>query len=347
MTLILGIESSCDETAASVVENGTVVKSSIIASQNELHSDYGGVVPEIASRAHLERILPIIDEALRKAHISIDELDAVAVGNRPGLIGSLLVGVAAAKSLAWTLQIPFIAVDHLVAHLYAPCLSGAKISYPAMGIIVSGGHTAILLLHSPTEATCISKTIDDAAGEAFDKAASIIGLGWPGGPLVDIAASKGTDVYHLPRLRRTNTKFNYSFSGLKTALLYGIRGIPKKENGVIKFKRSAEELTEQQRYDWAASFQCAVVDSIIVGIETALQKHQVQSIVAGGGVIANSYLRTRLKSLGNIHNLPIHLSDQAYCVDNAAMIAGLAIYPFKQGKYDCLSTIASPKGIAS
>ena len=237
MTLILGIESSCDETAASVVKDGCEVLSNVVASQDELHIEYGGVVPEIASRAHLERILPVITQAIAQADISLDEIDAVAVGNRPGLIGSLLVGVASAKTLAWSLDIPLITVDHVIAHLCAPALNGADISYPALGVVVSGGHTSLLLMTDVNTAVCLGKTIDDAAGEAFDKAASILGLGWPGGKLIDEASKKGTPVHRLPRPKTKGDRPDFSFSGLKTALLYGVRGNPIRKDGKSFFLR--------------------------------------------------------------------------------------------------------------
>ncbi|MBT5365535.1 MAG: tRNA (adenosine(37)-N6)-threonylcarbamoyltransferase complex transferase subunit TsaD [Phycisphaerae bacterium] len=347
MTLILGIESSCDETAASVVKDGCEVLSNVVASQDELHIEYGGVVPEIASRAHLERILPVIVESIDIAKISLDEIDAIAVGNRPGLIGSLLVGVAAAKTLAWTLSKPLIAVDHVVAHLCAPALNGAEISYPALGIVVSGGHTSLLLLSDASTAVCLGKTIDDAAGEAFDKAASILGLGWPGGALIDAASKKGAPVHQLPRPKTKGSRPDFSFSGLKTALLYGVRGNPIRKDGKSIFPRAISELSEQEIFDWASSFQEAAVDTIINGIQHALGNNRVLCIVAGGGVLANTLLRKKLSAVAGSYNIPIHLPDIKYCVDNAAMIAGLGYHLFEMGHRDQLNVTASPKGIAS
>ncbi len=347
MTLILGIESSCDETAASVVEDGCTVRSNIVASQDELHIAFGGVVPEIASRAHLERILPVIQEAIKTAGIELQNLDAIAVGNRPGLIGSLLVGVAAAKTLAWTLSKPLIAVDHVIAHLWAPHLSGATPEYPALGIVVSGGHTSLLLLQDPSTVTCLGKTIDDAAGEAFDKAASILHLGWPGGQRIDNVAAKGSPVHTLPRPKTKGDRPDFSFSGLKTALLYGVRGNPKKVDGKMVFPRNAEDLSSQEINDWASSFQLAAVDSIMNGVKNALSNNTVRCVVAGGGVLANSLLRKKLSATAEQFHIPVHLPESTYCIDNAAMIAGLGHHLFIHGHRDSLDITASPRGVAS
>ena len=359
MTLILGIESSCDETAASIVRNGNEVLSNIVASQDDLHVAFGGVVPEIASRAHLERILPVITQTLEKADVPLDALDAIAVGNRPGLIGSLLVGVASAKTLAWMLDKPLISVDHVLAHLWAPNLNDAHdvndlndvhdatISYPALGLVVSGGHTSLLLLQDANTAICLGKTIDDAAGEAFDKASSILGLGWPGGARIDTAASKGNPIHQLPRPKTKGTRPDFSFSGLKTALLYGVRGNPTRKDGQTVFPRDASSLSEQDVFDWASSFQEAAVDSIMNGVRHALGDNQVRCILAGGGVLANTLLRKQLVATAEGCNIPIHLPDFNYCVDNAAMIAGLGYHLYESGHRDQLDITASPKGIAS
>ena len=347
MTLILGIESSCDETAASVVENGRIVHSNIVASQDALHIEYGGVVPEIASRAHLERILPVVSQSIEKANIDLKDIDAIAVGNRPGLIGSLLVGVAAAKTLAWSLEKPLITVDHVIAHLWAPFLSGCEVQYPALGVVVSGGHTSLLLLHDANTVTCLGKTIDDAAGEAFDKAASILGLGWPGGALIDKAAASGSPVHRLPRPKTKGDRPDFSFSGLKTALLYGVRGNPFRKDGKIVFPKTVSDLETKDICNWAASFQHAAVDSIMHGIQHALEHNVVRCVVAGGGVLANSLLRKQLETVASRYNIQIHLPDFEYCVDNAAMIAGLGYHLFENSHRDQLNVTASPKGIAS
>ncbi len=347
MTLVLGIESSCDETAAAVVRDGIDVVSNIVASQDELHQEYGGVVPEIASRAHLERILPVIQKAVSKANINIREIDCVAVGNRPGLIGSLLVGVAAAKALAWSLKKPLVAVDHVLAHLWAPMLSGETPQFPALGVVVSGGHTSLLLLEDPSSATCIGKTIDDAAGEAFDKAASILEMGWPGGRLIDEAAQIGTATHRLPRPRLKNNPTDYSFSGLKTALLYGVRGNPKRINGKTVFPKVASTLSTEEKNDWSASFQEAVVETIIRGVKEAITHHKIQCIVGGGGVLANSRLRKHLLSVAEKSHIQLHIPELSYCVDNAAMVAGLGWHLFSKSQFADLELTASPRGIAS
>ncbi len=346
--LVLGIESSCDETAAAVVEDGHIVHSNVVASQDELHIEYGGVVPEIASRAHVERMLPVIEKAIIQANITPSELDGIAVGNRPGLIGALLVGVTAAKSIAWSLDIPFVAVDHVLAHLYAPNLGDSQIEYPALGLVVSGGHTSILNLASPTDAACICKTVDDAAGEAFDKAASILELGWPGGPLIEKAAQGGELEHKLPRTKKKKGEtFSYSFSGLKTALLYGIKGIPKRINGALTYERQASDLSVQEKSNWAASFQAAAVDSIMKGVAIVFEEGNFQSIVAGGGVTANKTLRYQLQEFAIEHDSKLHIPNFEYCIDNGAMIAGLGTAFLRQNISNSLATTASPKGVAS
>jgi len=347
MSLVLGIESSCDETAAAVVKDGTEVLSNIVASQDALHQEYGGVVPEIASRAHLERILPVVEQAIHKANISINDIDCISVGNRPGLIGSLLVGVAAAKSLAWTLGKPLVAVDHVLSHLWAPLLSGEAPQYPALGIVVSGGHTSTLRLDNPSSAICIGKTIDDAAGEAFDKAASILELGWPGGRLIDAAAQHGTSVTRLPRPKLKDRRNDFSFSGLKTALLYGVRGNPFKENGKTHFPKTAASLSVEEKNNWATSFQEAVVDTIISGLREVIAHTDCKSLIAGGGVLANSRLRKHLRTLSEEHQIKLHIPELIYCVDNAAMVAGLGWYQFSNNQFADLELTASPRGIAS
>ena len=225
--LILGVESSCDETAAAVVAGGTEVLSNVIATQHELHERYAGVVPEIASRAHLERIIPVLREALDKSGISENDLQAIAVGHRPGLIGSLLVGVSSAKALAWSLDLPLIGIDHIHAHLHAGLLDATPVKYPALGLVVSGGHTSLFLVHSPLNIRLLGKTIDDAIGEAYDKAATILNLGYPGGPKLDALAQQGDESAHeLPVSLLDAESLDFSFSGLKTALLYAVCGQP-------------------------------------------------------------------------------------------------------------------------
>jgi len=369
MPLILGLETSCDETAASVVADGVVVRSSVVSTQHDLHERYGGVVPEIASRAHLERLWPVVRAAVEEAGVSLGDLDAVAVGNRPGLVGSLIVGASAAKTLAWSLGKPLIGIDHVEAHLYAAALreytvnseqctgcrdaSVADINhqasivnapaFPALGLVISGGHTSLYDVASPTAMTLLGKTIDDAVGEAYDKAAVILDAGYPGGPNLDKLAQLGDPAAHkLPRPLLKPGSLDFSFSGLKTALLYATRGTPTGRGKSSRFERSAADLTDTQRADLAASFQQAVVDTVMTKLKRAVKHLETQgrrpeSLIIGGGVSANSLLRTRALALGRQLGLTVHIPPLALCVDNAAMIAGLAHCKLQAGTVDDLS----------
>ncbi len=348
--LVLGIESSCDETAAAVVRDGREVLSSVVASQHELHAEYGGVVPEIASRAHVERITPVIDAALRQAGVTLRDINAVAVGNRPGLIGALLVGVSAGKALAWSLGVPLIGVDHVRAHLYAGLLDGhpaGDACFPAIGLVVSGGHTALFHLDSALEVTRLGGTIDDAAGEAFDKCAAMLALGHPGGPLVDRLASTGNDRAHdFPVSLLAEDSLDFSFSGVKTSALYAIRGQPQVRGtqGPV-WSRDASNMSDSQRADLCASFQRAVVSALILKLGRALDRaERIHSVFVGGGVCANSRLRRELADLARRRGLTLIIPPQKYCVDNAAMIAGLAHERIIRGEADDLSLAASPSG---
>jgi tRNA N6-adenosine threonylcarbamoyltransferase len=338
---ILGIETSCDETAAAVVEDGSRVLSNIVASQYELHAEYGGVVPEIASRAHAERIMPVLKAAVQEAGLEWGDIDAVAVGHRPGLIGSLLVGVAAGKALAWSLGKPLIGVDHLHAHLYAAAMSGqgggeggegVQDCYPALGLVVSGGHTAIYLCKSPTQLERLGGTIDDAIGEAFDKVAAILGLGHPGGPAIDkLAASADADdrAFEFPISRLGPDSLDFSFSGLKTSVLYAVRGQPRPRSEGGGFTRNHTALSPEQKRDVAASFQRAACKAVVLKLtrahEATLARGQiVRAILIGGGVSANTRLRGELVALGENLGLTVSLPPMNLCVDNAAMIGALA-----------------------
>lgn len=345
--LILGIETSCDETAAAVVEDGTRVLSNIIATQHDLHERYAGVVPEIASRAHLERINPVIREALNQPQIVFSDLDAIAVGHRPGLIGSLLVGVSTAKALAWSLQLPLIGVDHVLAHLHAGLLDAEPVSYPALGLVVSGGHTSLFEVTSPLAVKLLGKTIDDAVGEAYDKAATILELGYPGGPLLDALAQTGNDrTHHLPITMLGPESLDFSFSGLKTALLYAVCGQPVGRGMEAKLMGSASQLTAKEKADFAASFQRAAIAAIMKKLDRA-SKHMpgafFHSLLVGGGVSANSLLRAQLKTFAQTHHLELRLPKMEYCLDNAAMIAGAAAARFQAGQFDDWSLSASPQ----
>lgn len=348
---VLGIESSCDETAAAVVRGGSVVLANVVATQEELHEEYGGVVPEIASRAHLERIYPVIARAIDQAGVGPDDLDAIAVGHRPGLIGSLLVGVAAAKALAWAWSKPIIGVDHIAAHLHAATLqSDAAPAFPALGLVVSGGHTSLFAMRSPLEVQCIGRTIDDAIGEAYDKAATIMGLGYPGGPRLDARAAAGRDDAHdFPVSRLEPGSLDFSFSGLKTAVLYAVRGTPTGRGAGAAYERDAGELSESEIDDLCASFQRAAVAAVILKLERAIEQladggAAIRSIIIGGGVSANSRLRAETKALARRFGLSLHLPKFEYCLDNAAMIAGLACLRFTAGQVDDLTLAPTPAG---
>lgn len=332
--LVLGLETSCDETAASIVRGGRVVLSSIIASQHDLHAEYRGVVPEIASRAHAERLTPIVRKALTDAGVSLADVHAVAVGNRPGLIGSLLVGVAAAKALAWALRVPLIGVDHVQAHLVAGLIGPAAAvpqpsSFPALGLVVSGGHTSLYVVESTTEARRIGATIDDAVGEAYDKVAAILGLDFPGGPNLDRLAKSGKALPEnkggFPISRLSPESLDFSFSGLKTAARYALEGVP--EDDRTRAKRAARGEAPPERMspaDVAATFQHAAIGAVVLKLERALDRFpQCQTVLVGGGVSANSLLRERLHDLSRSRKLDLRIPSMSYCLDNAAMIAAL------------------------
>lgn len=344
--IILGIESSCDETAAAVVEDGTQVRSNIIATQHDLHERYAGVVPEIASRAHIERILPVIREAMRAAGMTNDQLDAVAVGHRPGLIGSLLVGVSAAKALAWSLSIPVLGVDHIIAHLHAGLLDSPPVEYPALGLVVSGGHTSLFLVHDSLNCRLLGRTIDDAIGEAFDKAATILQLGYPGGPHIDRLAHLGNDrAVELPVTMLGKDSLDFSFSGLKTAFLYAVCGQPEGRGQHSRLVRGAEMLDDQRKSDLAASFQRAATATILKKLQRALDRYPAVSLLVGGGVSANTRLRRELQDIAHKNALAIRLPKMKYCLDNAAMIAGAAAARFQSKRFDDWTLAASAQSV--
>ncbi len=345
--LILGIESTCDETAAAVVVGGRRVLSSVVASQAEVHAKFRGVVPEVASRAHVEAIGPVLREALDVAGVALAEVDAVAVAARPGLIGSLLVGVTAAKTLAWALGKPLVAVDHVQAHLYSVALDadaeparpgpgpgdtprpgsapGVDVAFPAVGLVCSGGHTALYHLGSWSDVTLIGSTIDDAVGEAYDKVAAILGLGYPGGPILDgLAATGDPAAVKLPRTLLGRESLDFSFSGLKTAVLYHVRGIPTRRDP----RGSKPPPTAADVADIAASFQAACVDVLARKLRRAVGHVGARSVVVGGGVSANRGLRAALAAFP----VPCHFPPMRYCTDNAAMIAGLAAVDLAAGR---------------
>ena len=315
--LILGIETSCDETAAAVVEDGRCILSNLIASQVELHARFGGVVPEIASRHHLELINALIDQALQTARVGLRDLRAVAVSNGPGLVGALLVGVATAKALAYAARLPLISVNHLEAHLYANFLTGAGIKYPMVVLIASGGHTELLLLPEPEELTLLGRTRDDAAGEAFDKVARAMGLGYPGGPAIDHLAGGGDPAgIDFPRAYLGDEgRFDFSFSGLKS--------------GGINYLYHRRQKGEKVHLpDLAASFQAAVVEVLVEKTVEAARENNAACVLMAGGVAANSFLRARMRErlMQSLPGIPLYFPPPALCTDNAAMIAAAA-YP--------------------
>jgi N6-L-threonylcarbamoyladenine synthase len=312
---ILGIESTCDETAAAVVTDGVAVRSNVVASQIDLHAKYRGVVPEIASRAHIENILPVIREALDIAKVELSDIDAFAVSHRPGLIGSLLIGVTAAKTLAWAGGKPLVGVDHVHAHLYSVRLDhDPEIKFPAIGLVCSGGHTALYRLQNFLDVELIGTTLDDAVGEAYDKAAAILGLGYPGGPLIDRLAQTGNPkAIDFPRSTLSRDSLDFSFSGLKTSLLYHVRGLPGKQRE-IAFD-PAKDLPHI-----CASFQAACVEVLVTKIRRAARRFDARSVILGGGVSANQGLRAAMAKF----EIPAYFPALKYCTDNAAMVAGLA-----------------------
>ena len=348
---ILGIESSCDETACAVVDDGVTVLSNAIASQHDLHEMYRGVVPEIASRAHVERFLPTLRACLDDAGCKLSDIDAIAVGNRPGLIGSLLVGVAAAKAMALALGVPLVGVDHIHAHLWAGALDTSEPDFPALGLVVSGGHTAIFRCESPTDITRIGTTIDDAIGEAYDKGAVVLGLPYPGGPHIDRMAKEGNDSAHqFPVSALDRETLNFSFSGLKTAMLYAVRGKPTRHGKQTTFERDHTDFSEQERCNFAASFQKAAVSAIILKLGRALDRatnKDCKTLLVGGGVSANSLLRHSLIDFAQERNLDLRLPAMPYCLDNAAMIAGLAFKQLQTCAPDDLTLNASPNSVVT
>ncbi len=311
--LLLAIESSCDETAAAVIDRDRNVLSNVVATQHELHERFGGVVPEIASRAHLERILPVIDEALRNANANLTDLEAVAVATHPGLVGSLLVGLTAAKTLALVLNIPLLSINHIEAHIYACRMMAGRDVFPAVGFVVSGGHSNLYDCRSPVEFELLGSTTDDAAGEAFDKVAQILGLEYPGGPLIEkIAAQGNPSAVSFPRTFLNQSRLDFSFSGLKTAVLYAAKGTPGSRTPPVP-------LTPKRVADLAASFQAAVIDILVGKCDQALTQTGRKTLLVGGGVAANSTFRQRLADLARKRNVEMIVAAKEYCTDNAAM----------------------------
>lgn len=336
--LVLGIESSCDETAAAVVRGGREILSSIVDSQVEEHAKFGGVVPEIAGRSHLRAILPVIDRALREARCDLDDIGAIAVTTKPGLIGSLLVGLSAAKAISFARNIPLVAVDHIEAHVYAATMESPHSPYPCAALVVSGGHTALYHAHSPLRIERLATTLDDAAGEAFDKVAAMLGLAYPGGPSVSKLALEGDPrriafPRYRPRLApgEIPPRFPaFSFSGLKTAVLYHVRG-----QNASSPTPAPEAILDRAHV--AASFQEAVVDALVEPTLRAARELDLTTVLIGGGVACNRRLRDKMKSAADAAGIACVFPSPAYCTDNAAMIAGLGFHRWRAGLIESLA----------
>ncbi len=328
--IILAIESSCDETSAAIMENG-VLRSHLIATQ-AIHTQYGGVVPEFASRAHEENIVPVVQETLKQANLQLSDIQAIAFTQGPGLLGALLVGTSYAKSLAWALKVPLIAVNHLKAHVLAHFIEDEKPTCPFLCLTVSGGHTQIVLVHTPTKMQIIGQTQDDAVGEAFDKAAKLLGLPYPGGRWIDHHAKNGNpNAYQFPTTPQPD--LNFSFSGIKTSFLYFLQ----------KQIKANPQFVEVNLPDICASYQQALVSMLLHKVKLAAKQHHIKQIAIAGGVSANSALRSQLLDLGVAKGWKTFIPKFEYCTDNAAMIAMSAHFKYLEQDFEGLSTEAAPR----
>ncbi len=319
---VLGIETSCDETAAAVVDDGRTILSNVIASQVDLHRRFGGVVPELASRKHLERIFPVIDEALEQAGISLQEIEGIAVTQGPGLVGALAVGMAAAKGMALSLQRPLVGINHLEGHIYSTFLAHPSVAFPALALIVSGAHTDLILMRDHGVYQTLGRTRDDAAGEAFDKIARAMGLGYPGGPAIDRLSQEG-DPYAVPLpLPFADRSSDFSFSGLKTAAVRALRGY---------------ETDQQFLADLAAGVQRVIVEVLVQKTLRAAEEHAPKSLLLAGGVAANSRLRSQMAQAAEERRYPLYVPSPILCTDNAAMIAVAGFFRLARGQVATLS----------
>ena len=324
--LVLGIESSCDETAAAVVRDGRQILSSVISSQIELHRPFGGVFPELAAREHLEKIEPVVRVAIEKANVTFQDIEAVAVTQGPGLIGSLLVGVSYAKALAWGLDIPFIGVNHIEGHVYSIVFENPPVRYPALALIVSGGHTNLFYIPEEGVYKIVSRTRDDAAGEAFDKVAKMLGLSYPGGPVIEKLGREGdAGKIKFPIAKISDGRPDFSFSGLKTAVSRYIR-----ENEIAPVQDG--EAPDQVIKDIAASFQATVVRSLLANVEKLADELNPKTLIVAGGVACNTALREAAQSLGAKRNLPVYFPSKHLSTDNAAMIAAAGYFHLQRGE---------------
>ena len=329
---ILGIETSCDETAAAVVTDGKEIRSNIVASQIELHAKYGGIVPELASRKHVEVINYIVDQSMVEAGLRFDELEAIAVTNRPGLIGALLVGVAAAKSLAYCYNLPLLGINHIEGHIYASFMEHEALPFPHVCLTVSGGHTLLVEVHEDWKYEILGTTQDDAAGEAYDKVAQYLGLGFPGGKVIDDLAKEGnSNATRFPRPMLDRDNYQFSFSGIKTAVRFFVE----------KAKAAG---TMPPIPDIAASFQAAVVDVLVGKTIRAAKAKQVKAITLTGGVAANRQLRESMREAGTEIGAEVYYPPIQLCTDNGAMIAGVAYHKYQEGLRDALDLNAFASG---
>ncbi|PYS97734.1 MAG: tRNA (adenosine(37)-N6)-threonylcarbamoyltransferase complex transferase subunit TsaD [Acidobacteria bacterium] len=324
--LVLGIESSCDETAAAVIKDGREILSSIISSQIDLHKPFGGVVPELASREHLEKIEPVVREALQQASIGFNDLDGIAVTRGPGLIGSLLVGVCYAKALAFGLNIPLIGVNHIEGHVFSVIFENPEIQFPALALIVSGGHTNLFFVPEPGQYKVVSRTRDDAAGEAFDKVAKMLGLEYPGGPVIEqIARSGDPKKIKFTRAKISDGRPDFSFSGLKTAVSKHLR-----ENSIAPVIPGEDPSSDLR--DLAASFQASVVDALIRTTEKQAIELGARTLIVAGGVASNNALREACSSIGNRLQIPVYFPSRHLSTDNAAMIGAAGYFHLQRGE---------------
>ena len=317
--LILGIDTSCDDTSAAVVKDGRKIISNIVSSQSDIHTKYGGIVPELASRRHIEMIMPVVEEALKQAGVTLQDLSAVAVCHGPGLIGSLLVGCSFAKAVCYGKNIPLVGVNHLEGHLLSPFLEEQAPEFPFISLVVSGGHTSLYLAEDYGKYTVMGKTRDDAAGEAYDKVSKLLGLSYPGGPIIDNLAKEGNPkAVAFPRAYLPDT-LDFSFSGLKTAVLHHVKGLPS---------YPALSPDPSRLPDIAASFQAAVVDVLVRKTECAVDKTGIRRVALSGGVSANSGLRQKMKEMGEKNHIEVFIPSVSLCTDNAAMISAAGYHRF-------------------
>jgi N6-L-threonylcarbamoyladenine synthase len=322
--LILGIDTSCDDTSASVVKKGTKILSNIISNQTDIHKKYGGIVPELASRRHIEMIWPVVDEALKVAGVTFEDLSGIAVCYGPGLIGSLLVGCSFAKAICYAKKIPLFAVNHLEGHIFSVFLEGACLSFPFIALIISGGHTSLYRVDGFRMYKELGRTRDDAVGEAYDKVSKLLGLGYPGGPIIDELAKKGNPkAIDFPRAYLPQS-LDFSFSGIKTAVLNYLKTMQD-----TRCRIQDKDIVHHDINDIAASFQASVIDVLVRKTESAIKKTRIKRVILSGGVASNSEIRKRMKGMANKREIEIFIPSVSLCTDNAAMIAAAGYHHLK------------------